>query len=29
MNDAFRKNFFDQLGLLSLLEQHRRINYAA
>ena len=29
MNDAFRKTFFDQLGLISLLEQHRRLNYAA
>jgi RNA-directed DNA polymerase len=29
MNDAFRKTFFDQLGLLSLLEQHRRLNHAA
>jgi RNA-directed DNA polymerase len=28
MNDAFRKTFFDQLGLLSLLEQHRRLHYA-
>jgi RNA-directed DNA polymerase len=28
MNDAFRKAFFDQLGLLSLLEQHHRLNYA-
>jgi RNA-directed DNA polymerase len=29
MNDAFRKTFFDQLGLISLLEQHRYLNYAA
>jgi RNA-directed DNA polymerase len=29
MNAAFRKTFFDQLGLISLLEQHRRLNYAA
>jgi RNA-directed DNA polymerase len=29
MNDAYRKTFFDQLGLLSLLEQHRRLNHAA
>jgi RNA-directed DNA polymerase len=29
MNDAFRKTFFDQLGLLSLLEQHRRLHHAA
>jgi RNA-directed DNA polymerase len=29
MNEAFRKAFFDQLGLISLLEQHRRLNYAA
>ena len=28
MNDAFHKIFFDQLGLLSLLEQHRRLTYA-
>jgi RNA-directed DNA polymerase len=28
MNDAFRQTFFDQLGLLSLLEQHRRLHYA-
>jgi RNA-directed DNA polymerase len=28
MNDAFRKTFFDHLGLLSLLEQHRRLHYA-
>jgi len=28
MNDAFRKTFFDQLGLLSLLEQHHRLHYA-
>ena len=28
MNDAFRKTFFDQLGLISLLEQHRRLTYA-
>jgi RNA-directed DNA polymerase len=29
MNDAFRKTFFDLSGLLSLLELHRRLNYAA
>jgi RNA-directed DNA polymerase len=29
MNDAFRKTFFDRLGLISLLEHHRRLNYAA
>jgi RNA-directed DNA polymerase len=29
MNDAYRKSFFDNLGLLSLLEQHRRLNHAA
>jgi hypothetical protein len=29
MNDAFRKTFFERLGLLSLLEQHRRLHYAA
>jgi RNA-directed DNA polymerase len=29
MNDAFRKTFFDQSGLLSLLELHRRLNDAA
>ena len=28
MNDAYRKTFFAQLGLLSLLEQHRRLHYA-
>ena len=28
MNDVFRKTFFDRLGLISLLEQHRRLNYA-
>jgi hypothetical protein len=29
MNDAFRKTFFDRLGLISLPEQHRRLTYAA
>ena len=29
MNDAFRKAFFDQLGLLSFMDQHRRLNHAA
>jgi RNA-directed DNA polymerase len=29
MNDAFRKAFFEHLGLLSLPELHRRLNYAA
>jgi RNA-directed DNA polymerase len=29
MNDAFRKSFFDQLGLLSFLDQHRRLNRAS
>ncbi|HKT53145.1 MAG TPA: group II intron reverse transcriptase/maturase [Caulobacteraceae bacterium] len=29
MNDAFRKTFFDQCGLLSLSELHRRLNRAA
>jgi RNA-directed DNA polymerase len=29
MNDAFRKTFFDRLGLISLLEQHRRLHHAA
>jgi RNA-directed DNA polymerase len=29
MNDAFRKIFFDQLGLKSLLEMHRRLNKIA
>lgn len=29
MNDAYRKSFFDNLGLLSLLGQHRRLNHAA
>jgi RNA-directed DNA polymerase len=28
MNDAFRKIFFERLGLISLLEQHRHLNYA-
>jgi RNA-directed DNA polymerase len=27
MNDAFRKTFFEQLGLISLLQQHRRLLY--
>jgi len=29
MNDSLRKAVFDQLGLLSLLEQHRRFNRAS
>jgi len=29
MNDAFRKAYFDKLGLISLLEQHRRLQHAA
>lgn len=29
MNDAFRKAFFDRLGLISLLEPHRRLHEAA
>jgi RNA-directed DNA polymerase len=29
MNDAFRKTFFDRLGLISLLETHRRLNQTA
>jgi len=29
MNDAFRKSFFDHLGLPSLLDEHRRLNYAS
>jgi RNA-directed DNA polymerase len=29
MNDAFRKAYFDQLGLISLLDQHRRLNHAS
>jgi RNA-directed DNA polymerase len=29
MNHAFRKSFFDNCGLLSILELHRRLNYAA
>jgi RNA-directed DNA polymerase len=29
MNDAFRKAFFDQLGLISLLETHRRLTQTA
>jgi RNA-directed DNA polymerase len=29
MNDAFRKAFFDQLGLKSLLQMHRSLNQTA
>ena len=29
MNDAYRKAYFDQLGLISLLNQHRRLNHAS
>jgi RNA-directed DNA polymerase len=29
MNDAFRKAYFDNLGLISLLDQHRRLQHAA
>ena len=29
MNAAYRKSFFDKLGLISLLDQHRRLNHAA
>ena len=29
MNDAFRKTYFDQLGLISLLDQHRRLSHAS
>jgi RNA-directed DNA polymerase len=29
MHDAFRARFFRNLGLVSLLDQHRRLNYAA
>jgi len=29
MNDAYRKAYFDQLGLISLLDQHRRLHHAA
>jgi RNA-directed DNA polymerase len=29
MNNAFRTSFFDQCGLLSFMELHRRLNYAA
>jgi len=29
MNDAYRKSFFDQLGLPSLLDRHRRLNLTA
>jgi RNA-directed DNA polymerase len=29
MNDAYRKSYFDTLGLLSFQEQHRRLNHAA
>lgn len=28
MNDAYRKAYFDHLGLISLLDQHRRLNHA-
>lgn len=28
MNHAYRKSFFDALGLISLLDQHRRLNHA-
>ena len=28
MNDAFRKAYFDKLGLISLLDQHRRLQHA-
>jgi RNA-directed DNA polymerase len=28
MNDAFRKGYFDKLGLISLLDQHRRLQHA-
>jgi len=29
MNAAYRKSFFGKLGLVSLLDQHRRLNHAA
>ncbi|MBB3395294.1 RNA-directed DNA polymerase, partial [Rhizobium sp. BK060] len=29
MNDAFRKAFFDQLGLISLQQELRRLNNAS
>ncbi len=29
MNDAFRAGFFRNLGLVSLLDRHRRLNYAS
>jgi len=29
MNDAYRKSYFDTLGLISVLDQHRRLNHAA
>jgi hypothetical protein len=29
MNDAYRKVYFDKLGLISLLDQHRRLQHAA
>ncbi|MBB4228414.1 hypothetical protein GGD56_002240 [Rhizobium mongolense] len=29
MNDAFRKAFFDQLGLISLQQELRRLNHAS
>jgi RNA-directed DNA polymerase len=28
MNDAYRKSYFDTLGLISLLDQHRHLNHA-
>ncbi len=28
MNDAYRKAYFDTLGLMSFLDQHRRLNHA-
>ncbi|MGF6231074.1 hypothetical protein QFZ27_005029 [Inquilinus ginsengisoli] len=28
MNDAFRKSFFDNLGLISLLKEHQRLLHA-
>jgi RNA-directed DNA polymerase len=29
MNDAFRKTFFDRLGLISIQQELRRLNYAS
>jgi RNA-directed DNA polymerase len=28
MNDAYRKSYFDSLGLISFIDQHQRLNHA-